>query len=203
MRVRIRNEPLSHKVTASFAGSQVHGAALQLHPVPSKQALIVKVQPPQAPAADIDHVPCDIVLVIDVSGSMGAAAPVPGESGSENTSLSFRDLTKHATLTIAETLDERDRLGIVTFASKFKMIQKLEPMTGDCKAKARQNIQALRPQDATNLWHGIRDGISFFDDAGRSARVPAIMVLTDGMPNHMCPPAGYIPKLRCMPPLPA
>ena len=116
---------------------------------------------------------------------MGASAPVPGENGSEDTGLSVLDLTKHAVLTIIETLNEQDRLGIVTFGSKSKVIQSLEPMTEACKVKARGNIKAMQPQDATNLWHGLRDGIRIFDDAGLSTRVPAIMVLTDGMPNHM------------------
>ncbi|POR35818.1 Inter-alpha-trypsin inhibitor heavy chain H3, partial [Tolypocladium paradoxum] len=206
-RLPFRNDPPpSYEEGAAeppSASSHVDGIALQLHPVPSKEALVIKVQPPQGPASDLHHVPCDIVLVIDISGSMGAAAPIPGENGSEDTGLSVLDLTKHAALTIIETLNEQDRLGIVTFASKSKVVQGLEPMTDSCKAKARENIKAMRPHDATNLWHGIRDGIRVFNDAGRSMRVPAMMVLTDGMPNHMCPPAGYIPKLRSMPPLPA
>ncbi|KAJ6439726.1 U-box domain-containing protein [Purpureocillium lavendulum] len=182
---------------------EVCGATLRLAAVPSRDALIVKVQPPRAPPTDIHHVPCDIVLVIDVSGSMGSPAPVPGEGGSEDTGLSVLDLTKHAALTIIETMNAGDRLGIVTFGSKSKVIQDLEPMDDACKAKAKDNIKAMVPQDATNLWHGIRDAIEVFKDGGRSSRVPAMMVLTDGMPNHMCPPAGYIPKLRSMSSLPA
>ncbi|KND90618.1 Inter-alpha-trypsin inhibitor heavy chain H3, partial [Tolypocladium ophioglossoides CBS 100239] len=204
MRLPLRNDaPPSFEEGPSSASSQVDGIALQLHPVPSKEALVVKIQPPQGPAADVHHVPCDIVLVIDISGSMAAPAPVPGENGSEDTGLSVLDLTKHAALTIIETLNDQDRLGIVTFGSKSKVIQDLGPMTESSKEKARENIKAMRPQDATNLWHGIRDGIRVFNDAGRSSRVPAMMVLTDGMPNHMCPSAGYIPKLRSMPALPA
>lgn len=83
--------------------------------------LIVKVQPPHNhPNPNLHHVPCDIVLVIDVSGSMSFDAPVPGD-GKERTGLSVLDLTKHAALTILETMDERDRLGIVTFGSEAKV----------------------------------------------------------------------------------
>ncbi|KAK1251713.1 hypothetical protein MKX07_007192 [Trichoderma sp. CBMAI-0711] len=176
---------------------------LQLHHIPSKEALLVKVQPPREPAKSISHVACDIVLVIDVSGSMCAAAPVPGEGG-EETGLSVLDLTKHAAFTIIETMDERDRLGIVTFETESKVVQCLEPMTDTNKEQARERIKALRPLGSTNLWHGMLDAIRLFTkELSRSHRVPAMMVLTDGEPNHMCPPQGYIPKLRAMPPLPA
>ena len=55
----------------------------------------------------------------DVSGSMTADAPVPTKPGEEveRTGLSVLDLPKHAARTIVETLNENDRLAIVTFAS--------------------------------------------------------------------------------------
>lgn len=146
----------------------------------------------------MSHVPCDIVLVIDVSGSMGADAPVPTNPGerSERFGLSVLDLVKHAALTILETLDDRDRLGIVTFATKSKVIQPLTFMNKKNKKKAKSNIESMYPLDMTNLWHGIRDSLGLFDGDFDTGRVPAVMVLTDGLPNHMCPPQGYVPKLR-------
>lgn len=186
-------------------------AALQLHPLPARDALIVQVRPPTTHAPGIRrHVPCDIVLVIDVSGSMGIRADVPGESSSseahgESPGLSVLDLTKHAALTIIETLDDGDRLGIVTFSSRAQVVQRLTPMTRSSKEAARRNVRGIKKQDATNLWHGLLDGVKLFREAEGDAngRVPALMVLTDGKPNFMCPPAGYVPKLRAMLPLPA
>jgi hypothetical protein len=98
------------------------GAGVEIHPF--EDGLIAKVLPPKEPQdRSLDHIPCDIVLVVDVSGSMGADAPVPTNSGevSERNGLSVLDLTKHAAKTILETLDAGDRLGIVTFASKAKV----------------------------------------------------------------------------------
>ncbi|CAM1502407.1 Fc.00g043910.m01.CDS01 [Cosmosporella sp. VM-42] len=178
-------------------------AVLRLEPVPDKYGLLVTVQPPKEPTKSIPHIPCDIVLVIDVSGSMQTAAPVPGEDPSENTGLSVLDLTKHAARTIIETMNENDRLGIVTFSSKAKVIQNLTCMTDHNKDLARKNVAGMQVKDATNLWHGILEGIKLFKDVNTSGKVPAIMVLTDGMPNHMCPPVGYVPKIRSMGPLPA
>lgn len=146
-------------------------------------ALLATVVPPKSPTNQSHHVPCDIVLVIDVSGSMGCPAPVPGDN--EASGLSVLDVVKHASLTIIETLDERDRLGIVTFASSIEVLQELEVMTDEKKEAARANIKSMVPKDATNLWHGILAGINLFTNSPSNGKVPAIMVLTDGMPNHM------------------
>lgn len=42
-------------------------------------------------------------------------------------------------------------------------------------------------RDMTNLWGGIQTGLKLFEDcaAGSKGGVPALMVLTDGLPNHM------------------
>jgi Mg-chelatase subunit ChlD len=69
-------------------------------------------------------------------------------------------------------------------------------MTAGNKADALAKIESMQPMNMTNLWHGIRDGLSLFTEGGSTGRVPALLVLTDGMPNHMCPQMGYVPKLR-------
>lgn len=120
---------------------------------------------------------------------MGARADVPGEDPAESTGLSVLDLVKHASLTVIETMNENDRLGIVTFSSKSTVVQALTPMTKKNKDAARKNIKGLRCYDATNLWHGILDGVKVVKEGGDSSRVPAVLVLTDGMPNHM-----YVPS---------
>ena len=87
------------------------------------------MSPPKVPEdVESTHVPCDIALVIDVSGDMGNDAPVPANIGEtkEQYGLSVLDLVKHAARTILETLNEGDRLGIVTFASHAKVSEKRE-----------------------------------------------------------------------------
>lgn len=156
--------------------------------------MIAKIQPPYMPLnTKIAHVPCDIVLVIDVSGSMGLNAPLPDNSGkkTENFGLSVLDLVKHAAKTILSTLDGRDRLGIVTFSETAKILQKLTPMGPQGRGKATRNIESMQPTNATNLWAGLKKGIELFEDQSNRitkdsvSRVPAVFVLTDGMPNHM------------------
>ncbi|KAK3375866.1 ribosomal protein L13e-domain-containing protein [Lasiosphaeria ovina] len=176
---------------------------VRIHALPSLDGVIVKIEPPRQPAnSQLEHVPCDIVLVIDISGSMAAEALVPTQPGEtpERNGLSVLDLTRHAARTIMETLNENDRLGIVTFAHAAQCVQKLTPMTASNKHKTSKKLDHLKPQGITNLWGGIVEGLKLFDRAAGSpdGKVPALMVLTDGVPNHMCPPHGYVHKLRQM-----
>jgi Mg-chelatase subunit ChlD len=160
---------------------------LEIHPLPDRESVMISIISPKAPQETISHVPCDIVLAIDVSGSMSTEAPAPAAnpSQSERNGLTVLDLTKHAARTILENLDERDRLGIVTFSTEAKVVQQLLPMTKKNKKGAWDRIEKLKVESMTNLWHGILEGIKLFDDDERPNCVPAIMVLTDGLPNHM------------------
>jgi hypothetical protein len=133
---------------------------VDIHTEPERKGVIISVQPPREPRSSIEHVPCDIVLVIDVSGSMSAEAPAPTADPSERerNGLTVLDLTKHAARTILETLDGNDRLGLVTFSTEAKVVQNLLPMTEKNKKIALTKIEGLTVDSMTNLWHGILEG---------------------------------------------
>jgi hypothetical protein len=86
--------------------------------LPDQNGLLYSINPPQAPEPPHERANCDIVLVIDVSGSMFGPAPLPDVQNEnvESAGLSILDLVKHAALTIIETLGGEDRLGLVTFS---------------------------------------------------------------------------------------
>ncbi|KAI0517910.1 hint-domain-containing protein [Xylaria bambusicola] len=190
-----------------------------IHPLKNKDGVIVTVQPPDKPLSPVaGHVPCDIVLVIDVSQSMSDNAPAAvydeqGNAAKEDFGLTILDLTKHAARTIVSTLNEGDRLGIVTFNRVLsrswayifgtQIIQDLTPMTEENKAQMNVSIDSMRTDGATNLWGGITEGLKLFEPGCSNGRVPALMVLTDGQPNTQCPSQGYVRKLQTMGPLPA
>lgn len=64
-------------------------------------------------------------------------------------------------------------------------MQKLIPMTAANKKSARKKIGSMKTCGITNLWGGIREGLGLFDSVPAVGNVPAVMVLTDGIPNHM------------------
>jgi len=122
---RDRGLPIRKKVaTTKDNDLSTPEPAVKIHPLPSNEGIIVRVIPPIEPVGGtMKRTPCDIVLVIDVSGSMAEPAPIPHEPGEtvEDNGLSVLDLTKHAARTILDTLDQNDRLGIVSFSMQAKV----------------------------------------------------------------------------------
>ncbi|KAF1979385.1 hypothetical protein BU23DRAFT_642974 [Bimuria novae-zelandiae CBS 107.79] len=105
--------------------------------------LIVKVVPPTEPFMNQSRGPVEIVLLVDVSGSMNDLAPVPPSSEgeeSEQKGFTVLDLTKHAACTIAESLSEHDTLCIVTFSTDCKVLLKCLPMSTKNKKLAKENV---------------------------------------------------------------
>ncbi|KAF3011381.1 hypothetical protein E8E14_009537 [Neopestalotiopsis sp. 37M] len=136
------------------------------------------------------------------------AAPVvgfdkKGQVTREHPGFSVLDIAKHAALTVLETLDGSDRLGIVKFSDQAEVLQELEFMNSDNKLAADGLIRGLEVENSTNLWQGILKGINLFKDQESSGRNPAILLLTDGQPNGQVPLQGYVGSIQNMTPLPA
>lgn len=129
--------------------------------------------------------PCDIVLVLDVSESMDELAPIlnPGERD-ENPGCTVLDIVKHAALTVLHTLDENDRLGLVVFSATARLLQELVPMNEENKKELDKTIRGLRTEGGTNLWRGLEVGLDLFRSKRNPGKIPALMLLTDGLPNR-------------------
>lgn len=192
--------PLRSKPTQKPPAVQTD-AEIEIYSVPDSDNVLVSVSPPRKPVDDIEHVPCDIILIIDVSGSMNACADLmnlTNEEKQESSGLSILDLVKHASRTILESLNSSDRLAVVTFSNSATVVQQLLPMTEEEKKNTWGRIESLTVKDCTNLWSGIREGLNIFQKTNRVGNVQRMFVLTDGVPNHMCPSQGYVKKLRPM-----
>ncbi|KAF7983162.1 hypothetical protein HWV62_23388 [Athelia sp. TMB] len=171
-------------VDASESNSPV-GISLSVDHKSSK-VLVTLTPPAAAPRA-----PMDICCVIDVSGSMGSEAPVPGDGGvKEHTGLSVLDVVKHSLKTIIATMKSTIAAG-------------LTEMTTEGKASVLKTIDELSPLSSTNLWDGLKTGMNLLNDAYTSTdpghsttgRLPMLFVFTDGIPN-IDPPRGHIPSLN-------
>ena len=129
------------------------------------------------------------------------AAPLPDtrdHEERESAGLSVLDLTKHAAKTILAPLNEHDRLALVTFSADAEVVYDLGFMNTQGKKDISDKIEGLVHESSTNLWAGIKTGLSVFENASNVTNVQGMFVLTDGMPNHMCPPQGYVTKLKPM-----
>jgi len=110
---------------ASSSGEHV-SLGVTLHEDAGK-SLLVTITPPREPIANEKHpgrrAPLDLCLVIDVSGSMSTDAPGLSEDlkSKESMGLNVLDVVKHACRTIISTMQDDDRLSIVTFSDFAKV----------------------------------------------------------------------------------
>ena len=144
--------------------------------------------------ATTKHVPSSVFLVIDVSGSMAAAASTYYDSDGKS-GLSQLDMVKHASRTIIESLGEQDKLAVIAFASYANTVYRLAPMTSGNRAEAWKAVEALLPTSSTNLYGGLMKALKLVKKQNTMPSNPNIMLLTDGMPNFS-PPRGELESLR-------
>lgn len=162
--------------------------------VPNQSAdskyLMVSVVPPDG----ISRLPSDIVIVVDVSGSMGNDAAA---AGVESSGLCILDIVKHAVKTIIQVLGVDDRLSVVSYSNSATVIFDLLKMDTVGKARAAKLVDELTPDGMTNLWDGLHRGLEILKARSASTMKgnAAVLLLTDGEPN-IEPPRGHIPMLQ-------
>ncbi|CAE7472181.1 ITIH3, partial [Symbiodinium microadriaticum] len=147
-------------------------------------SVAVRVMTSIIPPDSSTRCPADVVCVVDVSGSMGGNASLPGAT--EFSGLSLLDIVKHALKTIINTLQPDDRFALISYSDVAKVVFCLTPLNGAGKARALSLIESLEPDGLTNLWDGLLKGM----DVLAASRSPAadirnccLLLLTDGVPN--------------------
>lgn len=134
-----------------------------------------------AAPSDTDRAPVDVVVVADVSGSMGGAKMT---------------LLKETLKLLLGDLVGKDRVGLVTFDTNVKEPLSLQALTPEVKTSAQGTIDRLRAGSCTNLSGGLFQGIQqLLDDAnkveknqtvpknGAPTRCRTVLLMTDGMAN--------------------
>ncbi len=145
---------------------------------------------------NIERKKLNIVVVLDISGSMGS--PFDKYYYDKNRKVELEDSEQKsskmqiATKSIANMIDHlkgEDRLGVVLFDSKaykakpFRVVRKT-----DIEA-IKRHILDLKERGGTNWSEGYRAGISLFETLDRTLKVPnvyenRIIFITDAMPNR-------------------
>lgn len=140
--------------------------------------------------------PCDIVCVIDVSGSMNTPCNVKDleEDGDvdRHTAIS---IVKHCVKTVAHLLTSDDRLSIVTYATDASVVVPLTSMAPSALGDILTQIESINSRGETDLWSGLEAGLGVLRHGDHSiGRSPHVILLSDGKPN-IGPPEGEVKAL--------
>lgn len=145
-------------------------------------------------ADSFDRKRLNLVLVLDVSGSMGSSFDeyYYDKYGNKQTvedtgSQSKMAVAKGALVSLTEKLRPGDRLGVVLYNQDAAVAKPLNPVDETDMDAIRDHIQAdVRPGGGTNLDAGMGDALSLLEphaDADQTTDENRMVVLTDAMPN--------------------
>ncbi|KAG2387208.1 hypothetical protein C9374_001540 [Naegleria lovaniensis] len=153
----------------------------------------VRVQPPIQGA---ERQPCNLVCIIDISGSMGSDAEEASTNATENAGFSRLDLVKHSVRTFIEVLNDKDCLSLIPFSDKARIDLSLTKMSAYGKKKAIDKLEKMQPEGSTNVWDGLRCALEMCKDSPLCTQTNTCVILfTDGESN-INPPRGIIPSLE-------
>lgn len=141
------------------------------------------------------EVPNDIVVVIDVSGSMSSPAYIEQDKKQVDVGFTILDITKHAIKTVIESLNTNDRISIITFSDVAKVICGMTEVTSSNKAYLKTLVSNLRTEGCTNVWAGLNVGLKQFTE-NKNYHNKSLLFMTDGIPSsHLLPPRGIVESL--------
>jgi Mg-chelatase subunit ChlD len=117
-------------------------------------------------ALEEERVGLDLVMIIDVSGSMG------GEK---------INLVRETLIFIIDELQEKDRLCLIKFDDVSQILTNLSPMTNEFKAMFKQIVEReIVANGNTNIDIGVRDGYDVLLNRKHVNDVTAMFLLSDG-----------------------
>ena len=114
----------------------------------------------------------------------------------QRTQLRKVDLVKHSVRTLTEILNKEDHLALIPFSNFARIELSLTKMTTNGKEKAIQKLSKLNPENATNIWDGLRVALDMVNNNPLCTRTnTSIILLSDGAEN-VYPPQGTIKTLQ-------
>jgi len=134
--------------------------------------VLVTIQAPRQP--DQARVPMNLVLCVDISGSMSSSM----------------ELLRQTLTYVVGQMTPQDHLGIVTFESNVAVLAPLQAMTPGNKAATLHAIEGLRDRGSTFLSGGLfkscadLTSLLYSDQGERPAQASAVFLLTDGQATN-------------------
>ncbi|KAL3838252.1 hypothetical protein ACJIZ3_022843 [Penstemon smallii] len=136
-------------------------------------AVLVRLKAPSLSedARQNQRAPIDLVLVLDVSGSMHGAKLA---------------LLKRAVNFVIDNLGSLDRISLVSFASHASRILSLRRMTEHGREDAKRAVNFLAASGSTNIVEGLKKGVQVLEERRYKNPVGSIIFLSDGQDtdNH-------------------
>ncbi|KAF5179107.1 E3 ubiquitin-protein ligase wav3 [Thalictrum thalictroides] len=179
------DEPLLHVENSSNLTSQLLSSDRQLVTLkafPEFPAILATKSAPafsvlvgvRAPTLSEDarqhaRAPIDLVVVLDVSGSM------------KGTKLA---LLKRAVRFVIYNLGPADRLSIIAFSSRARRIFPLRRMSDAGHESAALAINSLVSSGGTNIVEGLKKGVQVLEERRERNPVASIILLSDGKDNY-------------------
>jgi len=107
----------------------------------------------------------DILLVIDVSGSMGNDGKI--------------DQARQAALAFLDGMEPTNRVGLAFFSNGYELRVPVANFETN-ESQLRSHIQSMRPEGGTELYMAVRDSVKAMTEDTSDGRIRAVVVLSDG-----------------------
>ena len=155
------------------------------------------VDPESMPSGLVNgHLPQDLVVVLDRSGSTNQAVEATAADGNKlENGMSILDIVKHGAATLIQSVDPNSRVAIVVFDDRIEIVFELMPMTEMNRTRAIASLTSIQPRNSTNIWGATEKAIQILNDREDKSRAGNIVVLTDGSPN-VRPARGEVETLK-------
>ncbi|KAM0913059.1 hypothetical protein ACQ4PT_012419 [Festuca glaucescens] len=120
-------------------------------------------------AAKAARAPLDLVMVLDVSGSMMGPKIA---------------LLKQAMGFVIDKLGPDDRLSLVSFSTTARRLTRLARMSDAGRASSERAVESLVATGGTNIKEGLREAAKVIDGRRCKNAVSAVILLSDGQDNY-------------------
>jgi Ca-activated chloride channel family protein len=158
--------------TQNANGLQLAGTLSQSKLVQGSNGIVyldLSITAPMTTPLATAYRPSDIIVVLDRSGSMAAENKLP--------------YAKEAVRSLIGQLQPEDRFALVTFDSQATVSIALTPVTEAVRAQIANQLDGLRPGDATNISDGLLQARALFADRA-TTRNRRVILLSDGETNR-------------------